>query len=89
MVNTVHNYTVNVATAHITVSLQNTVIGDHKYFVTVTPPVETGPSNFETRDETFQVTVLYNQEYNVSVVANNCAGNSSSVSTSFNISKIK
>ena len=67
--------------------MQNTAIRDHKYFVAVTPSDESGQSNFVTLDKTIQLTALYNCEYNVTVVANNCAGNSSEVSTTFNISK--
>ena len=63
---------------------------EHKYFVTVTPSVELGPIvSFITENSTFQleISVLYNHEYAVSVVANNCAGNSTVTTTTFNISK--
>ena len=50
-----------------------------EYFVAVTPPVESG-SNFITSNTTIQLPVLYNQEYNISVVASNCAGNSTPAS---------
>lgn len=48
---------------------------DH-YIITVSPTV-TGPgSSFITPSTTVEIPVLYNQEYNISVVASNCAGNS-------------
>ena len=46
-----------------------------QYFITISPPVDSG-STFTTTNTTIQVPVLHNQEYNISVVANNCAGNS-------------
>lgn len=57
-----------------------------KYFVTVIPLTE--PEYIVTTHNTsIQLIVLYNQEYNISVVANNCVGNSTRFSTIFNISK--
>ena len=50
------------------------------YIITVSPPVESG-STFTTPNTSIQFPVLYNQEYNVSVVANNCAGNSTPAET--------
>ena len=71
------------------VSVSASIIGaDHKFFITLTPPVESGPSNFMTQNTTIQLSVLYNYEYTMNVVANNCAGNSTPVSTTFNISKL-
>ena len=46
-----------------------------EYMIFVAPPVESG-SIFTTPNTTIQITVCYNQEYNISVVANNCAGSS-------------
>ena len=46
-----------------------------EYIIFVAPPVESG-SIFKTPNTTIQLTMLYIQEYNISVVANNCAGNS-------------
>ena len=60
---------------------------EHKYFIAVTPSVESGPTSFTTENSTFQLSVVFNQEYTVSVVANNCAGNSTPATTTFNISK--
>lgn len=45
------------------------------FIVTVSPPLESG-SMVTTTNTTIQIPVLFNQEYNISVVANNCAGNS-------------
>ena len=72
---------------HMNVSASN-VREEYNYFITVTPSVESGPTSFTTENSTFQLSVLYNQEYTVSVVANNCAGNSTPVTTTFNISKL-
>ena len=46
-----------------------------EYIIFIAPPVELG-SIFKTSNTTIKFPVLYNQEYNISVVANNCAGNS-------------
>ena len=56
------------------------------YIITVSPPVESG-STFTTPNTSIQLPVLYNQEYNVSVVANNCAGNSEPAEIIFRIGK--
>ena len=72
---------------HMNVSA-NTVGEEHKYFVNVTPPVESGPISFITENDIFQLSVLYNREYTASVVANNCAGNGTLATTTFNISKL-
>ena len=55
-------------------------------FVSVTPPVTAG-SIFNTTNTTLQVPILYNQEYNISVMAHNCAGNSTIVTISVNYGK--
>ena len=86
MVDIVHHENI-VVTVHLNV-LVSTSGGDLEFFTTITPPVLSGPSNFTTSNTTIQLTVLYNYEYTVSVVANNCAGNSTPVSTTFNISKL-
>ena len=65
----------------------NTVGEEYKYFVNVTPSVESGPARFTTENSKFQLSVLYNREYTVSVVANNCAGNGTLATTTFTISK--
>jgi hypothetical protein len=53
------------------------------YTVSVSPPIES-KSVFFTSNTTIQLHFLYNQDYNVSVLANNCAG-SSIVSADVNI----
>ena len=72
---------------HVNVSANN-VREEHSYFVTVIPSVESGPTSFTTENSTFFLSVLYNQEYTVNVVANNCVGNSTLATTTFNISKL-
>ena len=72
---------------HMNVSA-NTVGEEYKYFVNVTPSVEYGPASFTTENSSFQLSVLYNREYTVSVVANNCAGNGTLATTTFNISAL-
>ena len=56
------------------------------YFISITPPTEFG-SVFTTSNTTIQLPVFYNQEYNISVMANNCAGNSTPASANFYIGK--
>ena len=48
------------------------------YIVTVSPSVvgSAAGSSIITSNTTIEFPVLYNQEYNISVVASNCAGNS-------------
>ena len=58
-----------------------------EYIIFVTPPVESG-SIFITSNTTIQLPMLYNQRYNISVVANKCAGNSSSTKTDVMIGKV-
>ena len=55
--------------------------------VNVSPPVESG-STFTTPNNTIQLSVLYNQDYNISVVANNCAGNSTPTEVNVRIGKL-
>ena len=50
-------------------------VADH-YIVTVSPSVTRLNSSFITPNTTIEIPVLYNQEYNITVVASNCAGNS-------------
>ena len=56
-------------------------VADH-YTVSISPPLES-ESVFITSNTTIQLPFLYNQDYNVSVMANNCAG--SSIAASINV----
>lgn len=49
-------------------------MADH-YTISVSPPLES-ESVFFTSNTSIQLPFLYNQDYNVSVMANNCAGSS-------------
>ena len=60
-------------------------MADH-YIISVSPPVESG-SIFITSNTTIQFPFQYNQEYNVSVMASNCAGNSTPVEINIRIGK--
>ena len=53
---------------------------DEQYIIVITPPVESG-SNFTTSNTSIILYVLYSQEYNISIVASNCAGSSARVTT--------
>lgn len=53
------------------------------YNISISPPY----SIFLTRNKTFQLYVLYNQEYNISIVTQNCLGISAPVVLLINISK--
>ena len=44
------------------------------FFVSINPPIEMG-SNLNTTNTSIQLIVLYNKDYNISVVASDCAGN--------------
>ena len=57
-----------------------------QYFITISPPVESG-STFTTSNTTIQFPLSYNQEYNISIIASSCAGNSTptTYTTEFNV----
>ena len=50
--------------------------------ISVNPPTEVG-SNFNTTNSSIQLTVLYNQRYNINVAVSNCAGNGSLIIVDF------
>ena len=52
------------------------------YFIFVYPPLLNSESTFTTTNTTFQLSMSYNEDYNISVFASNCAGNSTPVITS-------
>ena len=56
----------------------NTTPISRNFLVSINPSVETG-SNFNTIDTSIQLTVLYNQDYNITITANNCVGNQSRI----------
>ena len=90
MVDAVLNENTSTVAVCINVSVNNSSGENHKlyYYVTVVPPVDSGSSSFTTENSTFQLSpLLCNNEYTVSVVANNCAGNSTPVAITVNISK--
>ena len=51
---------------------------DKQYIIAITPPVESW-FNFTTSNTSIILSVLYDQEYNISIVASNCAGSSARV----------
>ena len=51
-----------------------------EFFVVVSPSLASG-AIFITINTSLQLPILYNQEYHISVVAYNCAGNSTAVHT--------
>ena len=46
------------------------------YFITVTPPLMMGPSRITIYYSPYNMTFTHNVEYNVSIIAVNCAGES-------------
>ena len=50
------------------------------YIIAITPPVESG-SNFTTSNTSIILSLLYSQEYNISIVVSNCAGTIARVTT--------
>ena len=52
------------------------------YFIFVFPPLADSESIFTTTNTTFQLSMSYSEEYNISVFASNCARNSTPVITS-------
>ena len=84
MVGTVPHESMAVVHLNVLVSTTGEIL---EFSITITSPVESELSNFMTHNTTIQLSVLYNYEYTMNVVASNCAGNSTPVSTTFNISK--
>ena len=56
------------------------------YIVNISPPIES-VSTFTTPNTSIQLFIQYNEEYNISVVATNCAGNSTPTHTNVKIGK--
>ena len=54
------------------------------YIITVSPPIAL-MSTFITYNTSIELPILYNQEYNISLVAKNCAGNSTPAEASLRI----
>lgn len=54
------------------------------YVINVSPPIAS-VSTFTTVNTSIQLFILYNQEYNISVLATNCAGNSTPTETDVKI----
>ena len=54
------------------------------YVINVSPSIAS-MSTFTTSNTSIQLFILYNQEYNISVVATNCAGNSTPTGTDIKI----
>jgi hypothetical protein len=62
-----------------------TMVSDLTYTVLIYPPMISPKSLFTTSNTSIQLFILYNQEYNITVVASNCAGNSTSAITTLRI----
>lgn len=56
-------------------------------FIVETTSMGKAPYEYTTQNTTLQLPVSYNQEYNITVLANNCIGNSTSANLSLLISK--
>ena len=57
------------------------------YIINISPPIAS-VSTFTTANTSIQLFILYNQDYNVSVVATNCAGNSTPTETNVKFGKM-
>ena len=49
---------------------------DQNYTITISPPTADSETIFHTMNTSIQLALLYDQDYNISVVASNCIGNS-------------
>ena len=58
-----------------------------RYIINISPPIES-VSSFTTANTSIQLFIQYNQDYNISVVATNCAGNSATTLTDVKIGKM-
>ena len=63
-------------------------VADH-YIISIFPLTNSNVSEFTfiTSNTTIQLPLQYNQDYNVSVMASNCAGNSTSAEISVRVGK--
>ena len=59
----------------------------NRFMIFITTPVHAGSELFTTSNTSIYLPVIYNQDYDVSVVASNCAGNSTPAEISFRIGK--
>ena len=61
---------------------------DINYVLTVSPRPVTSESTFTTLSSNTGITVSYNIQYNITIIAENCAGSSSGTMLMFEIGKI-
>ena len=64
------------------------MVDDYIVLVSSTGPIMSGTATFTTNDTAVQISLFYNEEYNISVMANNCAGNSTAAEMNVRIGKI-
>ena len=64
-------------------------IGDfvEQYLIDISPAVELEGNNFTTQSNFITITLLYNQQYNISLFATNCAGTSDPIKTTLKIGR--
>ena len=67
------------------ISSDATSVNELTYTVVVFPSVVSPTSVFVASNTSIQLFILHNQEYNISVVASNCAGNSTPAETTLRI----
>ena len=65
------------SSSRLTQIIWNQVETADQYIVNISPPVQS-KSTIITTNTSIILPLLYNEEYNISVVASNCAGNSTS-----------
>ena len=53
--------------------------GADNYTIMVTPLLPSGQSLFSTTTTSLQLTVLYNEEYSINIIAQNCVGSNSTI----------
>ena len=58
---------------------------DQNYTVTISPPTANFETTFHTTNMSIELALLYDQDYNISVVASNCVGNSTPAEIHFRI----
>ena len=61
------------------------VVTATRFIIFIATPVHVGSELFTTPNTFIHLPVIYNQDYDVSVVASNCAGNSTPAEISFRI----
>ena len=63
------------------------IVDGYNILVSSSGPIMSTTASFTTNDTAVQISLFYNEEHNISVMANNCAGNSTAADINVRIGK--